>query len=274
MKKKIKYSILVVIILLIGILFYELLWGKLFPYSPVIIGFSKHEMSNTIIYVQNGADYTDFTKIDTLTPPVEQFHQLRFLQKPEIFIFRDSLSYIHRSVSRARFYAFYDRRVFISPWAVRENKEGIISLEIYLKHELSHTLLLQNMGILNAYRSPRWFLEGIAVYSVNQMGTSWYPAKQETYRLIKLGNFMPPEYFDTKKEDQVRLNVKYRMTFIYSEFACIVDYIIMNYGKEKFMIYMKSLLKNSNHDEVFKQVYGISFNNLLMEFKNHVNTTL
>ena len=86
-KKKIKLSILGIILILMGIITYELLFGKLFPFSPVIIGFTKHELTNTIIYVQNGADYTDFQRIDTLTSSVEKFHELQFKKKPEIFIF-------------------------------------------------------------------------------------------------------------------------------------------------------------------------------------------
>jgi hypothetical protein len=85
-------SILGIILILIGILTYEFLVGKLFPFSPVIIGFTKHELINTIIYVQNGADYTDFQRLDTLTPSIEKFHELKFKKEPEIFIFKDILN--------------------------------------------------------------------------------------------------------------------------------------------------------------------------------------
>lgn len=46
---------------------------------------------------------------------------------------------------------------------------------------------------------------------------------------------MPPEYFKTKKEDKIKPDVKYRITFMYSEFACIVDYLIEQYGKDKYI---------------------------------------
>ena len=249
---------------------YSFLFGKLFPYSPIIIGFEKHEQSNTIIYTQNELLFDDFEKIDTLIPEIEKFHELEFLRKPKVFLFADSMSYLRHSSTRARFCAFYNGRVFVSPWALREALNGEISLEIYLTHELSHSLLHQHSGLLHAAKYPKWLLEGIAVYSSNQMGTSFYPDKNETYRLMQSGNFMPPDYFKTKKEDEIELDVEYRIPFMYSEFSCIVDYLIESYGKDKFLIYMKSLIKDSDHDEVFRQTFDTDFDTFLSDFKEFV----
>ena len=54
---------------------------------------------------------------------------------------------------------------------------------------------------------------------------------------------------------------------MYSEFACIVDYMVQAYGKEKFLQYMKGLLSSSDHDRIFKEIYGIDFENFLQDFK-------
>ena len=89
-------------------------------------------------------------------------------------------------MTRARFYAYPNGRLVVAPWAVDESEKGIISLEIYIKHELSHVLLYQNMSFVAAYYYPQWLMEGIAVYSTNQMGTSWYPDKIKTYEIIKM----------------------------------------------------------------------------------------
>jgi len=269
-KRKIKTSLLGVILILFGILSYELLFGKLFPFSPIIIGFTKHELANTIIYVQNGGDYADFQRLDTLTLSIEKFHELKFKKKPEIIIVKDSLGFIRRSFSKARFSAYPSGRLLASPWAIKEDREGKISLEIYVRHELSHVLLMQYMSYLGAYHYPQWMMEGIAVYSTNQMGTSFYPGKEETYRNIAEGNFFPPLDYKTDREDNVTLNVKYPIAFKYSEFACIVDYLVSTYGKEKFLIFMKKLFENSNNDEVFKEVYNIEFSKVIQDFKIHV----
>jgi len=261
---------IIVIFVSIGLMIYFFLFGKLFPYSPIIIGFDKHELTNTIIYSQKGVSFDDYEKIDTLIPSVEKFHDLEYLTKPKIFLFSDSISYKRHSPSRARFCVFYNSRLFVTPRALKEVQSGEISLVIYLNHELSHSLLHQYSGPINAIKYPKWLLEGIAVYSSNQMGTSFYPSKRETYQAITQGNFMPPFDFKTKREDLVSLNVNYRQTFMYSEFACIVDYLINKFGKEKFLVYMKTLTKENDHDKIFRQVYGIDFEQILIEFKDYV----
>ncbi len=265
-----KKIILIVLVTIISLTVYLLLYGKLFPFSPVITGFKKSESKYTITYIQNGAVYDNYKEFDTLIHSIEKFHDLEYLKKPEIFIFRDSLTYIHRSLSKARFCAFPNGRLFISPWALRESRENKIPLDVYLKHELSHVLIFQQKGLLTALRYPKWLLEGMAVYSSDQMGTTFYPGKKETYHLIASGNFMPPEYFKTRREDAIRLNVKYRQTFIYSEFACLVDYLVVNYGKEKFLSYMKDLIKDNHHNKIFKKIYGIDFDKCMTEFKEYV----
>ncbi len=249
------------------------LFGKMFAYSPVTIGFEKHELANSIIYTQRGVSFDDFERIDSLITPVEKFHDLKYLKKPEVFLFSDSISFIRRSLSKARFCTFYNGRIFVTPRALREALRKEISLEIYLTHELSHTLLHQHSGLINAAKYPKWLVEGIAVYSSDQMGTSFYPGKSDTYSLIRAGNYMPPDFFKTRKEDGIRLNVENRIPFMYSEFGCMVDYLISSYGKERFLIYMKSLIKKHDHDKIFLQTYGINFDEFLMNFKEHVDHT-
>ena len=81
---------------------------------------------------------------------------------------------------------------------------------------------------------------------------------------------MPPGYFKTKNEDQITLDVQYRVTFMYSEFACIVDHIIEKYGKDKFLSYFKELTANRDHDKIFKNIYGIEFNKCIQDFRESI----
>ena len=245
---------------------FSLFFSKLYPLSPFAIGFKKHELRNTVIFIQNGSSYDDYNVIDDYTASVESFHNLKFIEKPRIYIFSDKDSYLNRNITKARFYAYPNNKLVVSPWAIDESKDGKISLEIYIKHELSHILLYQHMSYLAAYNYPQWLMEGIAVYSVNQMGTSWYPSKSETYKLIKAGNYFPPFLYKTSEEDSVKLNMRYPIAFKYSEFACIVDYLVDKYGEEKFDLYMKGLLANKDHDSLFKEIYGSNFNDFMKEF--------
>jgi hypothetical protein len=271
MRTKIRHIVLALVIALLTLLCHQLLWGKLFPYSPIKIGFTKHALQHVVIFAQDGCDIRVCETIDARIRDIEDFHGLRFTRMPEILVFRDSISYLSHSVTRARFYAYPNGNIVVSPWAVREAGDGTISMDTYLAHELSHSLLYQHMGFMTAYFFfPRWLLEGIAVCSVNQMGTSWYPSKSQTYAYIRQGNFLPPGCFNTPKEDQVPLNVRFRSTFAYSEFACLVDYLKVVYGTEKFARYIGQLLDSYHPEQVFHDVYGIDFETCLQDFQQYV----
>lgn len=270
MRKKIRITIIIIATLTLVYIAYQLLLGKLFPYSPIHLGFEEYELAHSIVYIQNGTTFTDLERIDSLISPVEKFHRLTFLQKPEFFIFCEKEDYLQRSISRARFCAFYNGNIVIAPWAIEEDKEGKISLEIYLTHELSHSILFQNKGLFSAYRYPKWLLEGIAVYSSNQMGTSFYPSKEETYALIKKGNFFPPEYFETDKEEKIKIDLKNKQAFIYSEFACIVDYIIIKYGQDTFIQYIKALIEEDDNEIIFRKIFNKDIDEVILEFKQAV----
>lgn len=54
---------------------------------------------------------------------------------------------------------------------------------------------------------------------------------------------------------------------MYSEFACIVDYLVEKYGKEKLLVYMKNLTKGNDHDTIFRQIYGTDFERMLVDFR-------
>lgn len=129
------------------------------------------------------------------------------------------------------------------------------------------------MGPLAAWHFPQWLMEGIAVYSSGQMGTSWYPGKADTYRLIGEGNYLNPVDFKTRRENLGIIQVENPITYIYSEFACIVDYLIRNGGKERFLSYMKSLMLDNDNDRAFKAIYGRPFTDFLREFRQYSKET-
>ncbi|HPG42005.1 MAG TPA: hypothetical protein PLP19_21845 [bacterium] len=264
MKKRL---VLLPLVLLFSFLIYSLLFGKLFPYSPVITGFTRHELGHVVVYIEKGAAYPNLQEIDSYINKVETFHSLSFKQKPHIYIFGNQRTWTQRSPSRARFCAYYNGAIIVSPQALQDAQAGLISMEIYLRHELSHSLLYQHTGIIKAFGYPKWLMEGIAMYSANQMGTSWYPDKEETLEYIRRGNFIHPKQYKTKNEKQVNIETPNRIAFIYSEFACIVDYLVSSYGMEKFHHYMVRLLDGADHDAVFFEEFQIDFEEFIARFR-------
>lgn len=248
----------------------QVCYGKLTAFSPVLLGFARHQTARAVVYQQAGARWPADLDLDAMVAEVERFHALHFRRRPEIVAFGDAASYHRRSLSRARFCAFSSGRLLVSPWALREAAEGRLSLDIYLRHELSHVLIFQHRGLLAELRYPAWLLEGIAVYSTQQMGTTFYPSKAETYQLMRQGNYLPPRWFKTRREDSVPLRVPYRIGFMYSEFGCLVDYLVTAHGPDRLLTYLKALLRDGDEERVFQAVYGYPFETCLERFRAHV----
>lgn len=73
------------------------------------------------------------------------------------------------------------------------------------------------------------------------------------------------------RKRKIKLDLKNSISFIYSEFACILDYLIVTYGKEKLMLYIKKLSNNPDNNKEFKEVYGLEFSKAIHNFKNIIN---
>ena len=270
--KKARIAICLSLALLLFTATYCLLFGRLFPFSPVIVGFSKHEGESAIIYAEANVLLSDFALIDQWIVGVEQAHGLAFKHKPEIFLLKTPAKFQRLTGSTVRFRTFpVYGRVFVSPRALEEADKGLISLPIYLKHELSHALLFQHMTLYRFFHYPKWLLEGIATQSSGMLGHAWYPDKPATCELIREGNFLPPRDYETSREAATVLKVPNPAAFLYSEFACIIDDLMAKYGREKVLAYVKALLNKSDDLELFRATFGQSFDDYLGDFRRRIS---
>ncbi len=270
LKKKI---IIGTVSLLIAIIIYSFLWGRLFPFSPIIIGFEQKEFNKAVIYYRKSNNVSKCITIDSLMNEVEDFHQLKFKKKAKIFVFNSDKEYTRRTGHKTRFVAFpLYGRIFVSAKAKKESEEGKIHMDVYLKHELSHSLLFQNMSLYHSCHFPGWLLEGIAVYNADQRGVDGYLTKEETLDKIRKGYFLNPDEWGTlsRKKGGKNFPLPNKYWFIYSEFACLVEDLIQNYGKEKFLQYMTELLEEKDDKKVFQRIFGIEFNEYVDYFKIRV----
>ncbi len=247
-------------------------WGRLVPFSPVVVGFSKQERDKAFMYTETQPPPADPAMIDRCVVEVEQAHGLAFRHKPEIFFMKTPAAFRRLTGSGTRFKTFpVYGRIFVSPQALEEADQGLISLPIYLKHELSHSLLFQHMSLYRFCRYPSWLLEGIATQTSGMMGHAWYPDRKTTCQLIREGNFLPPRDFGTRNEKAAQLKVTSKAAFLYSEFASIIDDLIENYGQEKVLAYVKGLLTESDDSKLFRATFGLDFDDYLSSFRQRVN---
>lgn len=266
----IKIGLFLVIVFILVL--YLFVWGYLFPYTPIVIGFKHQEHDKAKIYYHQGTDVASYANIDSLIVATEDFHQLSYRLPVAIFICRSDQEYERLTDSKARACAFpLYGRIFISTRLDRGFTSGRRHRDVYLRHELSHALLYQNMSLRRAIKFPEWLLEGIATYSADQRGVDGYYDKSEVRDYMRQGNFYPPrlfgEHFVFPSERIPRIPLTDSHHFIYAEFACIVEELIRNYGNAKFILYLHTLLHEKDADQVFRAVYPISFDTFVAEFR-------
>lgn len=252
---------------------HSLLWGRLAPISPVVVGFDRRVSPKAIVYFHRGTPIPEADTVDGLIERAEAWHKLRFRAKPQIVICRSDREYGRFTGHAARFKVFpVYGRLFVSSRAVRDAAAGRIHLDVYLAHELSHSLLYQNMSAWRALSYPGWLLEGVAVRSSGQMGIDGYYTKDATFEAIQRGLFVPPDDWGTILRGQRKsvgdLPLENKMWFIYSEFGCLVDRLIENHGEDRFLRFLKETLSSGNYRRLFEQTFGIPFDEFLGSFKN------
>lgn len=269
MKRKI---LLTSILAIIGILICQVLYGRIFPFSPIVTGFNKQEHQRAIIYYRS-ADISRFGSIDSLVQAIEQSHQLTFGRKVEIFICDTDRQYHSYTGANARFITTPGYgRIFVSARAKDDYQNQRIHLETYLKHELSHSLLYQNMSLFHSLQYPGWFMEGLATYSAGQMGVDGYLSPEETVVRMREGYFAEPEDWGTALSSRGRtikeLKLENKYHFIYAEFALIISDLIQTYGEDRFREFLQRSLTENNFYQLFATSFGIGFESYVKQFRS------
>ena len=240
---------------------YELLLGRLFPFSPVVVGFSRQEYGNYALYHHGQPESSQLSYLSDVVVIEENYHGMAFRSKPEIFLCRDDCEFQRLTGGKARFNAI-NGRLFVSQRAREDAKQGRIDLRTYLTHEMSHCLLHQHMSILRSLKMPRWLLEGIAMDCAGQVGVGVYPAKSIIYEAVAQGMFCEPADFGTylsgEKGTAISCPITNKTAFFYSEFGCIVEFIRSSHGTARYQAFLKDVVQSHplNVEKSFERAYG------------------
>jgi len=70
----------------------------------------------------------------------------------------------------------------------------------------------------------------------------------------------------------VPLQVQFRKGFIYSQFACLVDFLVQQHGQDRFLAYVRELLHDRNHASAFRRLYGVDFATEVERFRRAAQT--
>ena len=269
--------LIAVCLMLVAVLTYLLLWGRLVPYSPLIVGFERKTLERADIYYHSGQILPEsIDSIGEYMSQLEALHALSYQRKVDVLFCasEDEEKRLGGTTVRAITFPIYGR-ILVSDRLRREALAGEKPFAVFLKHELSHSLLDQNMSLYRFLRFfPAWLNEGVAVCAADQFGEGGYPGRKEVIGYLRQGYFYRPEWFvgllrQTPKEG-TEFPLENRLYFAYSEFGLIISDLIKTYGRDKFQSYLHTLLKTGSHDEVFQQSFGLPFDQYLEAFKARI----
>jgi hypothetical protein len=252
---------------------YEIIFARLFPFSPIVLGFSRQEYASFIVYHHGQPESSQLAYVSDIVSAEENYHGLPFRSKPEIFLCRDDGEYHRLTGGRARFIAT-NGRLFVSHRAQTDARQGIIDLRIYVIHEMSHCLLQQHLSVLRSAKMPRWVFEGVAMDCANQVGVGVYPSKAKVYDTVAQGIFCEPADFGTylsgEKGTALSCPLENKIAFFYSEFGCLVEFIRTSHGAQQYQAFLKDLGESPafNVDRSFERVFGLKFPEEIARFKN------
>jgi len=264
MSKRIKHILIwsILIIIFWILLCPPILVRNVLP--PHFFGFREIHSQNITICFKNKDPRAPFLKIDLLMKEAELFHNLRFKRPIRFYIFDSHQEFTKFSRLKKGVMGTGYNRIYVSPKALQQPD---LILEKFINHELSHTLLFQNMSHIRRLFYPSWLIEGVAVYYSKQPGFAGYPNKEEVISLVKKGNFIyPPDYrkrFSPPKRSIKNIHLKHKHRYLYSLFGTIVDDLIQSYGHERFLSFLHKTLNSRSMKNVFKESFDINFDDYI-----------
>lgn len=256
----------IVLVLIIGFCLDQLFWGRLFPWSPLKIGYRPIQTAKATVILPNTVQFPkELQNINQLFSQVEQFHQLRFTKRVAIILPKNFSQFIKFTGQTGVACSLQTGTViYLSPKIIDEKRD----MAVILKHELSHIILYQHTSFFKSTKIPRWLNEGVAIYSGNPH--DYYEG--EDFSKLAVGR---KYFFDILNPDQAvkKIPRKYRNKFIYAEYRGFIEYLVNQHGIEKLRKYLKEVINQPKMEkELFKQIYQVEFSNMVLDFKAGIST--
>jgi hypothetical protein len=131
-------------------------------------------------------------------------------------------------------------------------------------HELSHVVLLQNLGVYHYIRIPVWFHEGLATYISNGGGSGNITDNAAIEEILKGNHFHPVSHENVLfpksfSNDKLVPWMEYRQSMLFVKF--------LKEGKEReFEILLNAIFEKETFAKAIKISYGMSVSELWKKF--------
>jgi hypothetical protein len=234
--------------------------GPLFPWSPIKPGYIHFTLHRADIYYPSGTTLDEsYKQLDSFIDEAEKFHQLKMPDRIAVIAPRTWTDF-HLQVPWQRgpvgaLTLQTGTAIFVTPKLAEKH----FDTAEFLRHELSHAILDQNMTLWRGHKMNRepWLYEGLAVDFGQQKS---YLTEDEFLARAQTQPLAPA--FNGDNSD---------MRFNYVAWRNFLEYLIRTRGRDKFQDYLLRVMQDPDQARaLFPEFFGVSFDAALLEFQSRL----
>jgi hypothetical protein len=258
MRKWVWWTALAIIVVIGAAAF---LYGPLFPWSPIKPGYTRFRLHRADVYYPTGSTLEGaYVQLDSFIDEAEKFHQLQMPDRIAVIAPRTWADFhLQAPWQRGNAVAAITLQtgtvIFITP----KIGEKHFDTAEFLRHELSHAILDQNMTLWRGRKMSHqpWLSEGLAVDFGRQKS---YLTEQEFLARAQTEPLAPA--FDGGNPD---------MRFDYVAWRNLIEHLIHTRGRDKFQDYLLRVMQDPDQARaLFPEFFKISFDGAVSEFQARV----
>lgn len=249
--------------LLVAVVVASFLVGPLFPWSPVTPGYTRFFLHRADIYYPTGTTLEEpYRQIDSMIAEAETFHRLKMPDRITVIVPRTWTDF-HLQAPWQRGNAVGAMTMVTGTviWITPKVAEKHFDTSEFLRHELSHAILDQNMTLWHAHKisGQPWLYEGLAVDFGRQTA---YLTRDEFIARARTEPLGPA--FNGDNSD-IRFN--------YVAWRYFLDYIIRTRGRDRFQDYLLAVMQDPDRARsLFPENFHTSFDDAVREFEMGVKS--
>ena len=254
---------------LVIVVAYAFLAGPLFAWSPVKPGYDVLRLQRADVYFPTGRELDPaYRNLEGDIEATERFHQMKLPRRMSIIVCRN-WSDFHRFMPTMPGEGLgaatpeFGNVTYITPKIDEMNFDP----REFIRHELSHAILLQNAGLWKALRFKQhpWLLEGLAVLAADQHA---YGGRSELINLAR-GKSLVPLF-----QPQPYTKPGFDMRSAYVSWRYFLEWTISESGRAPFQQLITAFIDDpSSVESVFKRIYGEELETAVRRFEASLQGT-
>jgi hypothetical protein len=260
MRKWAWWSALAIVIVIVAAAF---LYGPLFPWSPIKPGYTHFTLHRADVYYPTGTTLEDaYQQMDSFIEDAEKFHRLKMPDRVKVIAPRRWADF-HRQAPWQRgpvgaITLQTGTVIFVTPKLAEKH----LDTGEFLRHELSHAILDQNMTLWRGHKMNQqsWLSEGLAVDFGRQRS---YLSEEEFLSRAQTESLAP--VFNGNNSD---------MCFNYLAWRYFLEHLIRTRGRDIFQDFLLRAMENPDDVRtVFPEFFGTTFDGAVSEFQAKVRAS-